>query len=111
MHDASLKPWPRSSSEHLRDGARDALRRSIDRALRRSIDRHHRFAFLLAAFIWLGLGAIFFVSDLVRAPAATLWALFYFGAVCWAVRHEQELQRQVGDAKRDAARDRLGISV
>jgi hypothetical protein len=103
MHDASLKPWPRASSEHLRGGARDALRRSID--------RHHRFAFLLAAFIWLGLGAIFFVSDLVRAPAATLWALFYFGAVCWAVRHEQELQRQVGDAKRDAARDRLGIAV
>ena len=103
MHDASLKPWPRSSSEHLRGGARDALRRSID--------RHHRFAFLLAAFIWLGLGAIFFISDLVQAPVATLWALFYFGAVCWAVRHEQELQRQVGDAKRDVARDRLGISV
>ena len=100
---ASLKPRPRGSSEDLTDSACDALRRAID--------KRERFALLVFAFVWLGLGALFDIADLIRAPAEALWVMLYFSTVRWAFRHERELQRQVEDAKRDAARARLGIAV
>jgi hypothetical protein len=78
-------------------------------ALRRAIGKRERFASLVIAFVWLGLGALFYIADLIRAPAEALWVMLYFSTVRWAFRHERELQRQVDDAKRDAAR--LGIAV
>ena len=98
---ASLRPRPRGSSEDLTGSACDALRRAIG--------KRERFAWLVIAFVWLGLGALFYIADLVRAPAEALWVMLYFSTVRWAFRHERELQRQVEDAKRDAAR--LGIAV
>jgi hypothetical protein len=47
--------------------------------------------------------ARFYIADLVRTEAATLWAMLYFGAVCWAFSHERELQRQIDDIR--AGRD------
>jgi hypothetical protein len=98
---ASLRPRPRGSSEDLTDSACDALRRAIG--------KRERSASLVIAFVWLGLGALFYIADLIRAPAEALWVMLYFSTVRWAFRHERELQRQIEDAKRDAAR--LGIAV
>jgi len=92
---SSLKPRPRADSEKLTSSACDALRRAID--------RRHRFALAVVAFIMLGPGALFYIADLVRTEAATLWAMLYFGAVCWAFSHERELQRQIDDIR--AGRD------
>jgi hypothetical protein len=98
---ASLKPRPRGSSEDLTGSACDALRRAIG--------KRERFAWLVIAFVWLGLGALFYIADLIRASAEALWVMLYFSTVRWAFRHERELQRQVEDAKRDAASARLAV--
>lgn len=91
------------ASSDLRPRSENSTGSTCD-ALRRAIATHYRFASLAFAFIWLGLGAVFYVSDLVRVPTATLWDLLYLSTVCWAFRHERELQRHVEDirAGRDA---------
>ena len=91
MPAASLKPRPRGSSEDLTGSACDALRRAID--------KRERFALLVFAFAWLGLGALFDIADLIRAPAEALWVMLYFSTVRWAFRHERDLQRQIDDIR------------
>src|SRR3979409_968257 len=91
MPAASLKPRPRGSSEDLTGSACDALRRALD--------QRELFSFVVCAFAWLGVGSLFDIADLIRAPAEALWVMLYFSTVRWAFRHERDLQRQIDDIR------------